>query len=436
MTSHQVTNSKVSTPKRGNTRPNNRSLWYDYYAGYSPQFVSNIISHLDISEQSTILDPWNGIGTTTLAASAAGFRARGLDLNPVPVIISKALSLSLGEKQSILPLTQEIISKALHKRSFHQIDEPLRIWFGVNASKVIRNIERSIQACLVRTKQSEYSFIKFDVSIISEISAFFYLALFRTVKKLTQKFTGTNPTWIKKPKHESDKVEYTTHFIRKSFEEEVQFMLASFDPLFASNLLGDIRVDVGNSTNISCNTGTIDAIISSPPYCTRIDYAVCTMPELSLLGFADKNFDELRRGLIGSTKVPAIQTDIEPIWGTECNNFLNNLNRHSSKASSTYYLKNHIQYFDLIFKSISEIGRVLKNKANCVLVVQDSYYKEIHNDLPTMITEMAENANLALVNKLNFSAPNNIAKTNPKSKKYRQSTPATEKVLFFQKSAN
>ncbi|MBO2010898.1 hypothetical protein [Hymenobacter negativus] len=432
MASASINKTGVSTPKRGNIQFRNRALWYEYYAGYSPQFALDVIEYLNVDKDSIVLDPWNGIGTTTLAASAAGCLGKGFDLNPVPIVISKALNVSVGDKQSILPLAKEIVSKATRLRKYED-NEPLSIWFGSSASSAIRSIEKSIQVCLVRQRKQDYAFIVSDTSCVSEIAAFFYLALFKTIRVLIGKFTGSNPTWVKKPKLDSDKIDYSFSFIKQCFEKEIASMLDCFNPVFESSLSGEIEVTVGDSSNIPCRSSTVDFVMSSPPYCTRIDYAVSTMPELALLGFADTKFDTLRRKLIGTTTVPSIQPFISEQWGQSCNMFLTKLKYHSSKASATYYLKNHVQYFDSLFKSISEISRVLKKEGNCVLVVQDSYYKDIHNDLPKIVSDMAYGVGLSHINSVGFLANNNMAEINPGSKKYRSSSTATESVLFFQK---
>ncbi|MBC1345222.1 site-specific DNA-methyltransferase, partial [Listeria welshimeri] len=58
------------------------SLLYKYYAGFSDQFVLDTLSYSDLHEM-TVLDPWNGSGTTSRIASQLGARKIvGLDINP------------------------------------------------------------------------------------------------------------------------------------------------------------------------------------------------------------------------------------------------------------------------------------------------------------------------------------------------------------------
>lgn len=179
----------ILNPKKGNISSNNRVNWYDYYAGYSPRFAMQILSSVGIKSKSTVLDPWNGIGTTTLAASALGVSSIGYDLNPVPVIIAKALVLSVGEKQSVKPLLKEIISKA--SRFSSGDSEPFLTWFDKDTCNHLRSIEKSIQFLLVKGSGDDI-FILDNVCRVSEIASFFYVALFRTLRILVDDFIGSN----------------------------------------------------------------------------------------------------------------------------------------------------------------------------------------------------------------------------------------------------
>ena len=68
--------------------------WYPYYAGYAQGFVSDVLDLLKITPGQTVLDPWNGSGTTTQVAMQKGIQAYGYDINPVMVTVANAKALS------------------------------------------------------------------------------------------------------------------------------------------------------------------------------------------------------------------------------------------------------------------------------------------------------------------------------------------------------
>lgn len=426
-------NLKISNPKRGIEQPQSRLEWHDYYAGYSPNFVFNLLNSVDIDKNELILDPWNGIGTTTLAASALGFKSKGFDLNPVTIIIAKALKIDDTSNTSLVPLSKEIATKALRLTASDSNEEPLEQWFSTQSAQFIRNIEKSVQFHLIENKKSNYSFINFSVEKVSDLAAFYYLALFKMIRAMLSKFLGTNPTWIKSAKNTSEKIDIDKKSINALFLDAVVKMAANLAPVFSAKFYGETHLGIGNSEEIKCNNNEAGLVITSPPYCTRIDYAVYTMPELALLGFSEQRFDTLRRSLIGTTTVPKILPEISLEWGVECNSFLEKLRNHPSRASDTYYLKNHVQYFSSMYQSLSEVDRVLNDRGGAILVVQDSNYKEIHNDLPTIISQMSINLGWKLRHKADFASPFNMSGLNSKSKKYTGKSIAVESVLCFQK---
>ena len=197
------------------------------------------------------------------------------------------------------------------------------------------------------------------------------------------------------------------------------------------------HVAVASSDAIPIHNGSVDLILSSPPYCTRIDYAVATMPELAVLGYElHGSFQELRRKLIGTSTVPTSLPEPLPSWGVTCNTFLEKLIHHKSKASKSYYYKNHVQYFDAIYRSIAELYRILNSNGGCILVVQDSYYKDIHNDLPQIFIEMASANGLQFNYRDNFVLTRTMSRIHPIARQYRKGFGATESVLCFVKETH
>ena len=172
--------------------------------------------------------------------------------------------------------------------------------------------------------------------------------------------------------------------------------------------------------------------MGSPPYCTRIDYAIATLPELSILGCSDKrDLKKLRDTMIGTPTMRSEFSKTSADWGRTCLRFLKNVKSHSSKASDTYYSTYFVQYFASLWNSLSELDRVLRPGAPCALVVQDSYYKEVHNNLPRIVSEMARSHGWELQDRMNFKIVSTKASMHEKSRRYRSDFKATESLLLF-----
>ncbi len=79
------------------------------------------------------------------------------------------------------------------------------------------------------------------------------------------------------------------------------------------------------------------------------------------------------------------------------------------------------------------MSRVLSNDGFCTLVVQDSYYKDVHNDLPQMFVDFAASMKWRLRVRENFPIGRTMAGINRQTKRYRSSASAVESILVFQK---
>lgn len=428
-------NLEIRNPKQSRTSLSGRDAWFPYYAGFSTEFARSIIKSADLKEGATILDPWNGAGTTTTIAKEIGKRAIGIDINPAMIVASKARSLCVRQKSSLVPIAKDIIDKAHLIAPGIDNDDPLLIWFMPKSTCCLRRVEASIQKLLLGKETYGYLFDINEINDLSDIAAFYYTALFRLVRGFIKDFVPSNPTWTKRPDSPAKRVRPSPVIVYEGFLKQVMTMVDALESEQSDCIQStELKIIMASSEKLPLFDDEIDFVLSSPPYCTRIDYAIATMPELAVLGFDHKvRLDRLRRSMIGTATVPKLSPQIQDDWGKECLSFLQKVYNHKSKASNTYYFKNHVQYFSSIFSSLSEIYRVLKKGGACSLVVQDSYYKDVHNDLPRIFAEMFNNIGMSLNEKIDFTTKTSMASRNSYIKAYRKSCTATESVICFTK---
>ncbi|HCN8336226.1 TPA: hypothetical protein N6462_005390, partial [Escherichia coli] len=112
-----------------------------------------------------------------------------------------------------------------------------------------------------------------------------------------------------------------------------------------------------DSKKLNIKSNTIDLVITSPPYLTRIDYAVSTRLELEII-LGSEGYKSLRKEMMGTTTVPKVADEINKKWGPLCMDVLSSVTSHTSRASGSYYLKNKIRYFSDAYESLMEIFRV------------------------------------------------------------------------------
>lgn len=409
------------------------SRFFPYYAGYSTTFAANLLASLKLPPNADVLDPWNGSGTTTQTARRLGYKAIGYDLNPAMVLVAKAGVLSPLEVGSLTPLARTILESAYSRTQLMTEDDPLCAWLVPTGTSFIRAIEFEINNSLVSHGSYQPLVNRDSLSQVSSLAAFFYVCLFRVTRRLLSNFIPTNPTWTKVPSKPYQRKRPEKQKIVELFLAEVE-LLAARVAVHGFTVPDEARacsISLGNSEELRLPNHSIDAVITSPPYCTRIDYAMATIIELAVLRLDKPHFDVLRRKLMGNATVTRGIAETNKAWGRTCNNFLNRLYTHSSKASRTYYFKNHIQYYGALHKSLGELARVLKTNGKCVIVAQDSYYKDVHNDVPQIISEMAECHGLRVVQRVDFSSNRSMVGMNTRARSYISDRKISESVLCF-----
>lgn len=414
--------SSFVNPKVG-ARSDPVDAWYRYYAGYSAGFVEQALKAAG-EETRLVLDPWNGTGTTTVVAASKTIPAVGFDLNPALVVVSRARLLGTGVWASIEPLGEDVIS---HAGSVTLPEDPLGYWFTPESAGTLRALQRSVHRLLVDPGGASRPAYQ-TASGMSTLAAFFYTVLFRTVRVLIAPRAGTNPTWWKRVP-EDQRLDPTREEVVIQFRTSAVELAAG---LHRDNFDGGVDVSVarGDSRQLPLTDGSVDAVISSPPYCTRIDYGVATRPELAVLGAGEHDLTQLRHQMVGTPTMTGdhgTPTD----WGPTACAFLAGVAGHGSKNSSGYYTKYFRQYYAGMWSSLGQLRRVLRDGAPAVLVVQDNHYKELHNDTARILSEMGRRLGFSSTERHDFPVMRNRASMNPRTQKYRTQASAVESILVL-----
>lgn len=391
-----------------------------------------MLSGLGLSNNALVFDPWNGSGTTTSACTKLGLPSWGIDLNPAMVVVAKARLLPPSEADSLFPLCQKLLERA---RPWKSADEPLSAWFDHATASRIRGLEVSIRNHLVGGLSSAEAVE--SLAHLSTLAAAFYTALFAVCRQAIQSYRTANPTWIKRGNANCGHVHIEWHSIKSSFLNLVKQM---------ANELGNIErsafqafcpslLQRADTSAQALKPQSVDVILTSPPYCTRLDYVASTRVEIAIVSpWLEINASDLARQMLGTVAVPRSAPEIDFKWGAQCLNFLDKVRCHTSKASAGYYFKNHVDYYNKLYSSIVNIENALKIGAPAVFVVQDSYYKDVHNPLPDILIDMAMSRGLSLVKRSDFRSSRSLASINAGSRLYRPGMSPIESVLVFQKA--
>lgn len=356
--------------------------WFHYYAAYSEDFALAAINELNDLKDPIIFDPFLGSGTSVVASTKLNLKCIGLELSPCSALLCRA--------KVAFNFNMENVFNLLGNQTIKNIksSQLLTPWFSRNdqlyAHNVISKILNKVKIAksellrtLIEDTTGEYD------DIIIALSA-----LVIASRGAAKSAKGSNFIWTRPaqkgeiPKRK--KLEELTKEKANQLLNDLGVFRASQNKPQAKILLGDAR-------NIPLESNSVDIIITSPPYLNRLDYVISQQPELLILSILQEiEIDELRKEMVGTTKIVG-KGEPDPCWGNTCINVLEQIRTHPSKASATYYIWNYYKYFKDIYKCFSEMKRVARPKSEGILVIQNSYYKDISIPIKEIFMEMSTN---------------------------------------------
>jgi tRNA G10 N-methylase Trm11 len=236
--------------------------WFVLGHSFSPALVRHLLERFDLRPRATVLDPFCGAGTTLVETSRASFRAVGLDLSPLAVLAShvKCAAHQPGElldaARAVLEAegdpaapadpgaVEEAFDPAVAKAALSALGVAARGCFSPPTSAAIR---------------------------LAVLCAAPHYAL--KVRK------GGWLAWRKDPLPQD---------APRLLKEHAASLLETMAGDAGGGLLdsghgdGPVLVIRGDARDLPVPTGTIDALVTSPPYPNRHDYSRAYGLELSL----------------------------------------------------------------------------------------------------------------------------------------------------------
>jgi len=361
-----------------------RHRWYYYKEGFSPSLVENAIETSGIKKNDTILDPFNGSGTTTLTSSLSGYKSVGIEVNPFTAFLSKSkiqnvdINHFIHHKQRILNNANIGVKSPLKGYSTFSKTDNINKWLfnddvldsfagGWQASEKVKSIElqQVIQLALI-------------VSAMQNCNAT------RDGKCLRYR-----DNWQKNIYNKETFLNTLQKNFSMIFEDIEQYPISEQPQI----LTGDARAILSSN-----EIDKFKLCITSPPYLNTFDYTDIYRPELFLGQFV-KNANDLY-----NLRLNTIRSHIQAKWNTP--SFSNFGELYKSSIEHVINHENELMHkciplmIQAYFEDMLNILKLLRNKAEknaqLWMVVSNSAYadKEIPVDL--IIAEMASLANWKL----------------------------------------
>jgi tRNA G10 N-methylase Trm11 len=306
-----------------------------------------------------VLDPMVGSGTVLAVARAKGHKAIGFDLDPLAVLLSKVWTTTIDANKVLLKAI-EVLERAIKRFEFlnkadaypANCDEETKAfidyWFDDNARRQLTCLSLAIGRVHSRPIQNAL-WCGFSRLIITK----------KAGASLAMDLSHSRPH---------------RHFQIAPIEPFDKFIAAmetiiSNSPQSGSSAVGPTsNIKQGDARNLRVKTGSIDLVLTSPPYLNAIDYMRCSKFSLVWMGYAISEIRRIRGESIGAelslkeaTDAKWVKTTIDEL---ELTPILSTRNQG--------LLARYVWDMD---RALAEASRVLTSGGRAVYVVGDSTVK-------------------------------------------------------------
>jgi len=418
----------LPSPKRSqrDTTADGKMPWGLAYAAFSRTFALAAVSELKGNKSPIILDPFVGSGTTVEASLANGCSCTGVDLNPYSALTSRVRGVKNQSRAGIQKVFDTIKIENTRESEGHQekteqfyavasLIDSLSNRLGIAKSEVIPAICSQKSDAL-------------DNELVALCSTTYAARLLSGVTR------GSNPTWLQGTDEPSEST--GTNNLIALAREISEHMLESLGAQRNSNANTYTQVfncDFGMSR---ISRGSIRRFLTSPPYLNRLDYVQSNMPEIRrLTPRTHEEIESLRSQMMGTTKIRSAidRPTTQALVSLSANALMEEIRCHPTKASATYYFRFFLQYFLDLERFFAWLSAKTSSDAAGIVVIQDSYYKDIRIPLTDIYCEVAEVYSFRGEVLESRKKLNHIGQMSPTQRRHAPGKVLTESVLMFKK---
>ncbi|ULO07120.1 site-specific DNA-methyltransferase [Paenibacillus sp. 19GGS1-52] len=405
---------------------------HEYKGKFYPQLCKSLLSLSNLKEGSTVLDPFMGSGTTILESYLSGYRAYGCDINPLALKISKAKTEVLRMNPTILLNTLKTFLRTIEH------EDP-----STNSNYLYGHLDPQAHAELESW---------FPQSVINKIGILFekihkipdnritnFLEVI--VSNLIRDISQQEPSDLrirrrKEPLLDAPVIDMFKQNLKKQISKlESYFNSVDYSPsLFSKSNIwaGDCR-KIDSFTSHGLTEGTIDAVITSPPYATALPYIDTNrLSLLILMSLSSKQRDPIEEDLIGSREIRnKIKGELEyriergifdNITSTYAVDIITEIYKLNKESDVGFRRKNMASllysYFSSMTYFLDNMHFLLKEKGSAFIVIGNNTTKAGGKDLiidtAKMLIESSEQLGFSIEDKFSITVTGDNKKNSSK----------------------
>ncbi|MDB5413944.1 MAG: hypothetical protein JWR10_2279 [Rubritepida sp.] len=343
----------------------------------------------DLRPGSTVLDPMTGSGTVARQAVSLGHSALGFDLDPLAVLISKVSTTKVAD-DTIASACQRLLHEAAKLEpcsiALPWIDDSIpasefvRYWFGGSQISSLRQISYLLS-------EPERLEISTDAADVLRVALSRIIVTKRQCASLAQDTSHSRPHRVS---IESD------YDVYKGFAQSV---LAVRRRLAAMNGIGSAQIGSGDARDLKVvGDGTVDAVLTSPPYLNAIDYLRGHRLSLVWLGHKLEDLSAARSASIGSERRP--DEPIDQNFYADMKGAMGEINDLPRR-----YVGMIERYIADIYRMLAEVIRVMKAGTQATFVMGNSCLRGVFIHNSEALSVAATKVGLTLLSRIERELP-------------------------------
>ena len=382
--------------------------WYRFILSFPPHLVRNYIEKFDLADDSVVLDPFCGTGTTLVECKKNGIASVGLEANPVVHFAASVKTSWNVDFEMLRQHANSIAEAALEELSRENIsDVPFEL--QNNGNKSLRQLSEEKEKLIITDSISPLPLHK--VLVLNEKINEFLCDQFTSYERLALAkelvFSISNLKFgpevgVGKKKNDSEVV--------GAWKRAVDSMVKDLETVQSNKNIPSV-VHLADSRKISeviAPEKKIDAVITSPPYPNEKDYSRTTRLESVLLDFIQEKSDlqKHKKALLRSNTRGIYKSDDDEKWIIQ-NNRVQQLAKeieekrillNETSGFEKLYHRVVLLYFGGIARHLEDLKNYLKPGAKLAYVVGDqASYLQVMIRTGELIAEIAQQCGYELI---------------------------------------
>lgn len=355
---------------------------HPFPARMAPDLALEKLQKLD--KKGMVLDPMAGSGTVLRQATDLGHRAVGFDMDPLAVLMTRVWTTAIDEK-----LLDSLVERVTGRIEATNCSEAKLPWMDDDAETLA-----FVDYWFAEPQKGDLRRIAFVLDEIGREVAdpaeqvaidLLRIALSRLIITKDRGASLARDVSHSRPHKVADQNDFDVQSMFARSIRAVQKRLRDAPPAGGAEIaLGDAR------TLTALEDGSIDAVLTSPPYLNAIDYMRGHRLSLIWLGHSLRDLRMIRSTSIGAERAPDAIDDAQIL--NEMQFAMGDLDELPNKFRSMIN-----RYVQDIYRMVAEIARVLAAGARAIFVMGNSCLREVFIRNSAAVVTAAHHVGLSLV---------------------------------------